>query len=122
MVSADTDWSSGAKGIACDAAIAARLRPIANADAARIFMKGSFPVGTRRNYDAELCKYCGGGTAGRLTTDAGASDDGAIDASDGGASDASPNDGGANGGDASPNDGDAIAGASDDAPSALVRA
>jgi hypothetical protein len=111
MVSADTDWSSGAKGIACDAEIAARLRPRANADAARIFMKGSFPVDARRNYDAELCKYCGNGTRGRLTTDGGASDAGASDAS-----------GGASGGDASPSDGDAIAGASDDAPSAPVRA
>jgi hypothetical protein len=111
MVSADTDWSSGAKGIACDAEIAARLRPIANADAARIFMKGSFPVDARRNYDAELCKYCGSGTADGLTTDAGASDGGASDAN-----------GGASGGDASPSDGDANAGARDDAPSGLVPA
>jgi hypothetical protein len=37
MVSADTDWSSGATGMAFDAEIAARLRPMANADAARIF-------------------------------------------------------------------------------------
>jgi hypothetical protein len=38
MVSADTDWSSGATGMAFDAETAARLRPMANADAARIFM------------------------------------------------------------------------------------
>jgi hypothetical protein len=42
MVSADTDGSSGARGMACAAESAARLRPIANADAARIFMEGPF--------------------------------------------------------------------------------
>ena len=79
-------------------------------------MAGSLPVGTRRNYGAELCKYCGNRTADRLTTDAGASDD-AIPGDAG----ANPNGGDASGGDASPSDGDAIAGASD-APSGLVRA
>jgi hypothetical protein len=36
------DWSSGATGIAWDAETAARPSPIANADAARIFMNVPF--------------------------------------------------------------------------------
>jgi hypothetical protein len=38
MVSVDAAWSSGATGIARDEEIAARLRQIANTDAASIFM------------------------------------------------------------------------------------
>jgi hypothetical protein len=38
MVSNDAAWSSGATGIARDAEIAARLRQIANADAASTFI------------------------------------------------------------------------------------
>jgi hypothetical protein len=44
MISADADWSSGATGIACEAVIAARLRPIANTDAASNFIDFSFQV------------------------------------------------------------------------------
>src|SRR5260370_14510109 len=43
MMSADADWSSGATGIALDAVIAARLRPIANTDAASSFMELLLP-------------------------------------------------------------------------------
>jgi hypothetical protein len=38
MVSDDMVWSSGASGIAWDADIAIRLRPMANAEAVSIFM------------------------------------------------------------------------------------
>jgi hypothetical protein len=38
MVSVETAWSSGATGIACDVDIAIKPRPMANADAARIFI------------------------------------------------------------------------------------
>jgi hypothetical protein len=43
MVSDETDWSSGASGIAFDADIAIRLRPTAKAEAVSIFMDFSFP-------------------------------------------------------------------------------
>jgi hypothetical protein len=117
MVSADTVWSSGATGIARDTDIAARPRPMANADAAKIFMDVPFLLdcqfqtkGTQRYYGSGLCKKCGNRVAGGLTSD--------DDANDG---DASPND--ADAGGASPNGGDAsaIAGASD-VPTAPVRA
>jgi hypothetical protein len=55
MVSLDTDRSSGATGMACDADIAIRPRPMANADAARIFMDDPF-LDTRPDYESELCK------------------------------------------------------------------
>jgi hypothetical protein len=42
-VSEETDWSSGASGIAWDADIAIRLRPTANAEAVSSFMDFSFP-------------------------------------------------------------------------------
>ena len=42
MVSDETDWSSGASGIAWDADIAIRLRPTANAEAVSSFMDFSF--------------------------------------------------------------------------------
>jgi hypothetical protein len=44
MASVDADLSSGAKGIACDAVTAARPRPIANAEIARIFMDFPFSL------------------------------------------------------------------------------
>lgn len=44
MVSDDTAGSSGATGIACDADIAIRLKPMANAEAVSNFMDFSFPV------------------------------------------------------------------------------
>jgi hypothetical protein len=110
MVSVATDWSSGASGIACEAEIAAKLRPIANADAARIFMDVPF---CWQAVDANIVASDG------LTTDDGANAD-AIP-SDAGASDASPNGGGASPnafGGASPNAGDHAS----DVPSALPRA
>jgi hypothetical protein len=48
MVSDETDWSSGASGIAWDADIAIRLRPMANAKAVSSFMDFSFPFVIRR--------------------------------------------------------------------------
>jgi hypothetical protein len=44
MVSVDTDWPSGARGIAWDADIAIRLRPMAKAEAVSILTDFSFPV------------------------------------------------------------------------------
>jgi hypothetical protein len=44
MVSVDADLSSGANGIACDAVTAARPKPIANAETARIFMDFPFSL------------------------------------------------------------------------------
>jgi hypothetical protein len=101
MVSDDTDWSSGASGIALDAEIAARLRPIANAEAASSFTNLSFPVGVRD--EIVIFESCHRDAAG-FTSDDGANGD------------ASPSDAGASGA----SDG-ANADASD-GPSALVRA
>jgi hypothetical protein len=124
MVSVDTAWSSGATGIARDEEIAARLRQIANADAASIFMGFSFPLKfTAGAAVSDFRKKCGNPVTA-LTNNG--------DASSGGASggDANPSDAGANpsGGDASPNDagaspsgGDATDGANA-GPSALPRA
>jgi hypothetical protein len=42
MVSVDTDWPSGARGIAWDADIAIRLTPTANAEAVSSFMEFPF--------------------------------------------------------------------------------
>jgi hypothetical protein len=119
MVSDDTDWSSGASGIACEAEVAAKLRPIANADAARIFMDVPFcwqavcwqAVELRESNYANIVASDG------LTTDDGASAD-AIPSDADDASGANPNGGGANAFDASPNAG----GHANDAPSALARA
>jgi hypothetical protein len=113
MVSADTDWSSGASGIACEAEIAAKPRPIANADAARIFMDVPScwqAVELRKSNYANIVASDG------LTTDDGASADAIPSAGAGGAI---PN-GGAdpNAFDASPNAGDRAS----DVPSALPRA
>ena len=52
MVSLDTAWSSGATGIARDEEIAARLRQIANIDAASIF--------TAFILSSQICRRCGG--------------------------------------------------------------
>jgi hypothetical protein len=51
MVSLESDWSSGASGMALDADIAIRLRPSANAKTPRIFMGFSFPVAVQTNYE-----------------------------------------------------------------------
>jgi hypothetical protein len=103
MVSADTAWSSGATGIAGDAETAARLRPMAKADAASIFMGFPFISICRDAAVTDIRKQCGSVvTIGPFTSNGGANDGGAS------GGDASPNDGGA-----SPSDGDAIAGASD---------
>ena len=124
MVSLDTAWSSGATGIARDEEIAARLRQIAKADAASIFMGFSFPLKfTAGAAVSDLRRKCGNPVTA-LTSNVGASSGGAS------GGDANPNDAGANpsGGDASPNDAGASPSdgdATDDAsagPSALPRA
>ena len=95
--------------MACDAEIAARLRPIANADAARIFMEGPFLLVRDEITGPNDANNVAIKPPDRLTSDAGASDD-AIPSDAG----ASPNGGGASGR-------DAIAGASG-VPSGLPRA
>jgi hypothetical protein len=110
MVSDDADWSSGATGMACDADIAAKPRPMANAEIAKIFIANSFSFIWLDDETDGFLNYSKIWQSNRrwLTSDGGASD--------GGATDAIPNDGGA-----SPSDADASAGASDD-PSALLPA
>jgi hypothetical protein len=111
MVSLDTDWSSGASGIACEAEIAAKLRPIANADAARIFMDVPF---CWQAVELRELNYANIVASDGLTTGGGAS------------ADAIPNDAGASGDDgANPNAFDASPNADDranDVPSALPQA